>query len=505
MNTKKNTTLYILVIAGIVILVNILSCRYFFRLDFTGDKRYSLSEATQNMLKDLDDPITVSAYFSEDLPPQLTQIETEFKDLLIEYKNASRGNILYEFINPGKDDKTEKATVKAGISPVLISVREKNESVQKKAYLGAILKYGDKSEAIPLIRQGTGMEYSLSTAIKKLTIKDKPVIGFIQGHHEPTLNEMQQSVKSLNILYEIKPVTLNDTVSLNSFKTVCLVAPKDTIPENQLNILDKYLSQGGNLYIAMNRVEGDMNQAYGYEIHTGLAGWLKKKGLIVDNSFVIDASCGNVSVRQQQGGFTFNTKMSFPYLPIASTFSKNAISEGLESVIFQFASPIAFTGDSLLHYTPLVMSSAKSGKESAPVYFNIQKKWSDNDFNMKNMTLAALLEGKIEGNSNSRIVLVGDGDFAVNGYGQNAHQVNEDNINLMVNSIDYLSDDTGLISLRTKGITMRPLKKIKDGTKTTLKYLNFLLPIILIIIIGLFRNQKNRILRYKRMQENCYK
>jgi len=457
------------------------------------------------MLKNLDDPVTVSVYFSEDLPPQLTQIENEFKDLLIEYKNTSRGNVLYEFINPGKDEETEKATVKAGISPVLINVREKNESVQKKAYLGAIVKYGDKSETIPVISQGTGMEYSISTAIKKLTIKNKPVIGFIQGNHEPSIDEIPQAMKALNVLYEIKPVTLSDTTNLNPYKTVCLVAPKDTIPEDQLKILDNYLSQGGNLYIAMNNVDGDMNRGYGYETHTGLSEWLKKKGLNIDNSFVIDASCGNVSVRQQQGDFSFNTQMSFPYLPIASQFSKNAISEGLESVIFQFASPIAFTGDSSLHYTPLVMSSDKSGKESTPLYFNVQKKWSENDFNMKNLTLAALLEGKIEGNSNSKIVLIGDGDFAVNGYGQNAHQLNPDNINLMVNSIDYLSDDTGLISLRTKGITMRPLKQIKDSTKTTLKYLNFLLPIFLIIVIGLIRSQKSRILRYKRMQEDYYK
>jgi len=505
MNTKKSNTLYILVILGIFILINILSCRYFFRLDFTGDKRYSLSESTQNMLKNLEDPVTVSVYFSEDLPPQLTQIENEFKDLLIEYKNASRGNVLYEFINPGKDEETEKETVKAGISPVLINVREKNESVQKKAYLGAIIKYGDKSETIPVISQGTGMEYSISTAIKKLTIKNKPAIGFIQGNHEPSIDEMQQATKALNVLYEIKPVTLSDTTNLNSYKTVCLVAPKDTITEDQLKILDNYLSQGGNLYIALNRVDGDMNRGYGYETHTGLSEWLKKKGLNVDNSFVIDASCGNVSVRQQQSGFTFNTQMSFPYLPIATKFSKNAISEGLESVIFQFASPIAFTGDSSLHYTPIVMSSDKSGKESTPLYFNVQKKWSENDFNMQNLTMAALLEGKIEGNSNSKIVLVGDGDFAVNGYGQNAHQLNPDNINLMVNSIDYLSDDTGLISLRTKGITMRPLKQIKDSTKTTLKYLNFLLPILLIIVIGLIRSQKSRILRYRRMQENYYK
>lgn len=103
------------------------------------------------------------------------------------------------------------------------------------------------------------------------------------------------------------------------------------------------------------------------------------------------------------------------------------------------------------------------------------------------------------------MVVVGDGDFAINGSGQNAQEINPDNVNLMVNSIDWLSDDTGLIELRTKGITSRPLAQISDGRKTFLKYLNFLLPILLIILYGIFRGQRNRTLRYKRMQDNFIK
>jgi ABC-type uncharacterized transport system involved in gliding motility auxiliary subunit len=97
---------------------------------------------------------------------------------------------------------------------------------------------------------------------------------------------------------------------------------------------------------------------------------------------------------------------------------------------------------------------------------------------------------------------VGDGDFAINGAGQQAQQVEPDNLNLMVNSIDFLSDDTGLIALRTKGISSRPLEKVEDSTKTLLKYLNFMLPIILIIAFGIFRMQRNRMIRYKRMRDD---
>lgn len=502
MNSKKSVTIYIIVIASILVLVNVLANRFFFRLDFTGDKRYTLSEATKNILNDLDDPVTVTAYFSEDLPPQIAQARSDFKDMLVEYANASDGNVMYEFVNPNKDDKTEQEAQQAGIRPVVINVREKDQAVQKKAYLGAVVKYGDKTEAIPFMQQGAAMEYDLSTAIKKLTVEDKPPIGFIQGDGEPAINAMQQAVQALDVLYKVDPVTITDTTNLLQYKTLCLIAPTDSIPQSHFQMLDKYLANGGNLYIAMNRVDGNLQQSRGYSINTGLETWLQKKGLNVENSFVIDAQCGKVSVRQQQGMFTFNTQMAFPYLPVASNFKKSPITQGLESVIFKFVSPIDYTGDSTLHYQPLVLSSKESGKQSLPLYFNIQKKWGKSDFTDPNETLAAMLSGKIDGSKNSRIILIGDGDFAINGAGQNAHQVQPDNMNLMVNSIDYLSDDTGLIALRTKGISSRPLKTIDDSTKTLLKYLNFLLPILLIVAFGIFRMQRNRMIRFKRMRDD---
>ena len=99
------------------------------------------------------------------------------------------------------------------------------------------------------------------------------------------------------------------------------------------------------------------------------------------------------------------------------------------------------------------------------------------------------------------MVVISDGDFLVNGDGQNARQLQPDNISLAVNSIDWLSDDTGLVELRTKGVTSRPLDpSLEDGTKTFLKYLNFLLPIILIIAFGIIRFQIRRNIRNKLMQ-----
>jgi gliding-associated putative ABC transporter substrate-binding component GldG len=347
------------------------------------------------------------------------------------------------------------------------------------------------------------MEYALSTSIKKISIIDKKTIGFLQGHGEPSLNAMSQVLNSLSILYDVVPVTLNDTMPvLNQYPTVAIIAPQDTIPPEHLMQLDNYLANGGNLFIACNRVQGDFRTAMGNSVETGLENWLNDKGLIVENNFIIDANCASVSVTQQHQNFQFTSQIQFPYIPIITTFGDHPITEGLEAVILQFASSITYTGDTTSTFTPLAKSSDHSGTEVSPTYFNINREWTQSDFPLSNLTVAGLLHGKIKGDKESKIILVSDGDFPVNGEGGQMQQIQPDNVSLMVNSIDWLSDDTGLIELRTKGVTARPIDQLEDSTKTILKYLNFLLPIILIVIYGIIRMQRNRNLRVKRMEDN---
>jgi len=193
------------------------------------------------------------------------------------------------------------------------------------------------------------------------------------------------------------------------------------------------------------------------------------------------------------------TQLQFPYLPIITKFADNPITKGLEAVSLQFASPITFAGDSLLKFIPIAFSSEKSGSLKTPLYFDIQKQWKSSDFTMPGLAVAAIIEGKLSGKNNAKIVLVSDGDFAVGGSG-GGNQLPQDNISLLVNSIDWLSDDTGLIELRTKGISSRPIKELESSTKTLLKWLNFLAPIILIIVYGLIRMQINHNKRIKRME-----
>ncbi len=502
MKQKKSILVYLALVAGIIILVNILASRYFFRFDFTSDKRYTLSNATKDILKELTDPVTVTAYFSEGLPPNIDQVRVEFKKLLAEYGTRSRGKVIYEFVNPNKDQMAEQEAMQKGISPVVINVREKDQSVQKKAFLGAVIKYGEKNDVIPFIQPGSAMEYALSSGIKKLVSDNKNLVGFIQGHGEATTSMFSQAMPELSVLNAVEGVNLTDSTYLPKYKTLVLFAPTDSFPPEHLKMLDDYLAGGGNMVIGINRVNGDMSKAMGVAVNTGLESWLDKKGIHVNSDFIVDANCGKVSVVQRQGVFQFTSQVTFPYLPIFTHFADHPVTKGLETVIMQFASSIDYTGDTTLHFTPLVMSSEKSNVQNTPVYFNIEKKWSDADFPRKNIVAGAVLEGKINGGNGAKLIVFGDGDFPVNGQGQQAKQISPDNVNLFVNAIDWLSDDTGLIGLRTRGVTSRMLDQIDDGKKNFLKWLNMILPVLLIVIYGLFRMQRNRVISHKRRNED---
>lgn len=200
----------------------------------------------------------------------------------------------------------------------------------------------------------------------------------------------------------------------------------------------------------------------------------------------------------------FTTPMQFPYIPKSSNFADHPITTGIEEVMLPFVSPVNFTGDTAgLSFTPILMSSENSGTLTPPIIFNVDKRWTKNDFPLENITLGVALEGDFGRNgSMNKVVVFGDADFPVNGEGQQAQRLSQDNVNLMVNAIDWLSDDTGLIELRTRGVTSRPLDQIEDAEKVLVKWVNFLLPIILIIIYGVIRMQRNRNVRIKRMEED---
>ncbi len=501
MKSRKKLTTILLLSIGILILINILAAKYFFRLDFTEDKRYTLSKATEDILDNLTEPVTIKAYFSGNLPPQLDNIRRDFRDILTEYTQKSKGMVVYEFIDPLKEEDGESLAQQDGIMQMQVQVREKDQLKAQIAYMGAVIEMGDEKEIIPVIQSTSGMEYSLTSNIKKLSIVDKPIIGFLTGHGEKGINNLRQAMQDILVLYSVEEVSLSDsTLNLNKYNTLVILGPTDSIPENQLTQLTQFVARGGNLLVAINRVDADLNNGYnmGKSISTGLESWLDQFGIHVNNNFVLDANAVTVMVTRQQGPFTVQQPLLFPYIPQVINFGDHPVSSGLEQVIFNFVSSIDFSGDTSITFMPIAKSSELTTTKPATTYIDLGYQWNKNDFKTGQLVLAAAIEGPIAG-SPAKMVVIGDADFPLS-ENQN-QQINPDNVGLLTNAIDWLSDDTGLIELRTQGATARPIKEMEDSKKAFLKYLNFLLPILLAVGYGIFRMQHNRIIRYKRREE----
>src|SRR5688572_14239979 len=228
----RDRRLSIVLVIGIVAVVFLLSRQYFLRIDLTEDKQFTMSKATKNILSNLEDPVTVKAYFSENLPADFERVRIDFQNLLTEYNNISKGKVDYQFIDPGTDPAIEQEAMQNGVQPLLINVREKDEASQKKAFMGAIVEIGTQKEIIPFIGRESPMEYDLTTAIKKVSVTDKPFLGIIQGHGEPQLNQMMQVAQALSVIYTLEPVTLSEPTIADRYQALLFVNPQDSIPQD---------------------------------------------------------------------------------------------------------------------------------------------------------------------------------------------------------------------------------------------------------------------------------
>ena len=203
----------------------------------------------------------------------------------------------------------------------------------------------------------------------------------------------------------------------------------------------------------------------------------------------------------------------YPFIPQVTNYGQHPVTQGLEVTAFSFVSSVNTNDiDTMLTATNLISTSNKSGRDVGYVNINPYRQWKESDFDISYINFGSAVDGSfhsayrhndslktaIDRSEHTKMIVFGDGDFIINSTeeSQQQQQQPEDNINLFVNSIDWLIDDTGLIGLRTKGITARPLTTLEDGEKTTIKLINLILPMILISCCGLFlfhRKRKQRI------------
>jgi gliding-associated putative ABC transporter substrate-binding component GldG len=499
---KRNVVIKILFISATLIVVNLISYRFFVRFDFTADKSFTLSNASRYLLKDLDSNLIIKAYFSEDLPTQLLKSREDFKHLLSEYKNYSRGKLSFEFINPNKNEQQEKNAQAQGVQPVIVNVSERDQVKQLRAYMGATIETPGRKESISMIRPGESAEFPLTMAIKRLTSDNKQKIAFLQGHGEYPSSACQQLYEQLAVSYQIEDYSISDSAEIPAdYRTLIMFNPTDSIPLDHLNKINKYLAAGGNILIGFSGFYGSLNTNMVQRLpENGVREWLAQYGILISSQIVMDMQCRTVSMQEHVGTFSYSRRIKFPYFPVIKRFETHPVTKGIEAVFFPFLSTInIIRKDSVVQITPLAYTSNKTGLVKSPLLIDINKQWSALDFNLQPQIIALALDREISGKGKSRMIVIANGNFAVNTEpGQS--ELNVDNINFASNAIDWLSDDIGLIDLRTKSVTFRPLENIEDSTKELVKYINVFFPIILIIGFGLGRKYGNIKKRRKLIQ-----
>ncbi len=490
---QKPEKLRTLLKVGTFSLFLIIACTVFYysglRIDFTEDQRYTLSSSTENLLKKLDEEVKITAFISEDIPPGLTPLANDMQSILEKYSELSSGKVRFSIVRPGTKEEDINKAVSEGMLPMVVSTEESNQLKQQQIFLGASVEASDKKEVIAAIGPGAPMEYEFTTIINKLVQKNKKKIGIPQGKGEIIVGAVQQLFTELELNYEVKTILISDSVSVPSdISAVFLISPSAPLTEGYLNNLNSYLERGGRLFLAHNAVAANYQTAEGYVVNTNINELLKKWGMQIEDKFVTDANCGKVNVRQQHGLQTYNIPVNFPYYPIITDFADHSTAAGADNILLPFASPVnIINSDSLISVTPVAFTSQKSGVEEAPTVFNLDKQWQESDFRQSMIPVAAVSERKSEFKT-SRIFVISDADFIINGDPSNPQELPKGNIKLALSAADWLTDTEGFSELRSKGLSIRFLDpSLTNETKNILKYLNLIFPVIIVVIAGVIR------------------
>jgi gliding-associated putative ABC transporter substrate-binding component GldG len=508
---KSQSLLRIALVFVILILLNIVSVRIFDRIDLTRNRLYTLSDASRTLMRNLDDKVTIKAYFTDDLPAPYNNNRRMLLDQLNEYKAYARGNLVVEFIDPS-GEKTEAEAQQAGVSPVQIQVIKEDKAQVQRAYMGIVFLYEDKKEVIPIVQHPEGLEYEISSTMKRLTSRGTLKVGFLTGHGEPEMKDLRTVQETMRKQYQFATVDVSKNTPVPPDIAVLVVmAPTDRFTESQKFQIDQYLMRGGRIAFLLNAIDANLQQGYGRQLTLGLDDLLASYGARVNTDLVRDAQCASISIVQQQYGFSMQSQVPFPYLPLVSNFSKgNAMVKDLQRVVLFFASSIdtADAASKGLSAEILLRSSKQSGRMTSAFAYDPMQHFTRTDFAESEIPLAAVIDGKFtsafkgkavpsdtaagsaapaasvqESSPETRIVILGDGDFARDQYMGG----NRDNIALFANIVDYLVDDAGLITIRTRQESMKQLDPVSDGTRSIVKYANLIVPPLLVIGYGLLR------------------
>ena len=489
---KKSVFVPGILLFVILFLLNGISQSWFHRWDLTDNNMYSLSSSSESVVKQVNDLLTMKVYFSDDLPGEYANNRRYLQDILEEYEALADGNVRFEFFRPEDDKDIEQEAQKAGIMPVQMQVVENDKMEVKRVLMGMVIQYEDKKEVLPVIQTTTGLEYEITSKIKKLVEINKPTVGIAQLEGQTA--QFQNIQNLLGQRYTVRPVNLSEVVTAD-ITALLMGGVSDSLSTDAYTNLSAYLERGGNLFLTQSRIKTNLQVQQAFPIQSNIFDLIDDYGFAIEPNLVTDKICGRVNVQQQMGPIRMNVPMEYPLLPIIRSFNtKEAIVAGLEQIQLVFASELKQDSASFenVNYVPLLFTSDQSGEMRGNFNLNPDPKQNPfiRMFNQADKVLSARSEKVGENGIMSQVILVGDSEFMAD---QGGGRSPENHIFIM-NSVDYLIGDRDLIALRSREITSRPLEEVSDDAKKTWKWVNIVLPSLLIVGFGLvrMRQQKRR-------------
>lgn len=536
----KYTFRHIAKIFALFIFINLLSYQFYRRFDLTQDQRYSFSKTTKDVLNKIDKPLVINIYLEGDFPLDFKRLQTETEQILQEYSLINK-NINYRFINPLTDKNLGEELIKKGYFPSRLTIQEKGEISEKVIFPWAEINYNGKQEKINLLPDSQSftqseqinqaiskLEFAFTDGFTKISLKKRQSVAVLKGNGELDDLHLYSFLKSLSGYYNLAPFTLDSVsnqpqktlVELSNFDLIIIAKPSQAFTEAEKYTLDQYIMNQGKSLWLLDQVQADLDslaeqegELLAFPRDLNLTDLLFSYGIRPSYDLVLDLYSAKIRLASGEvNGKPQYQNFEWPYFPLIAGNNQHLITNQIAPVQLQFATAIDTLKNNISKQI-LLQSSTLSKKVGTPRLVSLQELNNiDNEsFNNGNQILGVLLSGefnsaysgrvkpynwkddKVKSDNNSMIIIA-DGDIASNQiYKNRPTDLNQNfltgeqfgNKDFLLNSVNFLLDDTGLLSLRSKSLKIRFLDKetvIKTGNFWQL--LNVIVPLVVLSIFG---------------------
>lgn len=546
---SKKLGAFIRFLIGMMVLIIIgqISAKYFFRIDLTEEKRFTISNSTIQILENLDDIVYIDIYLDGDLPAPFKRLQKSIRETLEEFKVYTGENLQFKFINPSTATTTKarnkfyQSLARKGIQPTNLYDSKGGKKTQNLIFPGAVISYGLKETAVMLLggnktaspqeqlnQSIENIEYILSSAIKKLSQPLSKKIAILQGHGELDTLQTAGLYAALSDQYKVRYVDITWLPELSGFDAMIMAKPTKTFSPKDIFKIDQFIMHGGKALFLVDMLTVNMDSAggsgtYAFPKKLNLEDLFFKYGFRLNQNYVIDIMAGKYPVVVGNMGQNAQVKlMTWPFYPLINSFSNHPIVKNMDAIATRFVGTIDTVKASGIKRTPLMSTSKYSRILPSPVHVGVndlKDALKPESFNAGPQYISWLAEGRftsifknhflpagmdsgqfIADGLESKIVVVSDGDLARNDFNPKTKTPLElgmdpftktkfANADFILNTLAYMVEQDGLINTRSKEIMIRPLDQVKTKKdKLLIQLINLIVPVIIIIIFGLLKN-----------------